>query len=246
MLRNRRLAYPVVLALAVSAPFILNGAHFREALTFSVIFAILALSMDFIMGHMGQFSFGHQAFFGLGAYTSAILTVKYGLSPWLGFLAAPAFTAALGVCVGFVALMREARGMYLALTTLGFGVVLALIVNHWWSFTGGALGLWGDLSLAIDLPGLPEIRLQSALSYYYFGLALLVFQMYLISRLLNSRFGRALAAIRENEALANSVGISTFKYYIVAFTVGCALAARSLSADNAISAGELAGNERSG
>ena len=222
MLQHRRFTYLVLLVLAVVAPLILRNDYLRDVLVLTLIFAILALSLDLIMGHMGQFSFGHQAFFGLGAYTSALLSLKLGISPWLGFLAATAFSGAVGFLVGFASL-RAMRGMYLAITTLGFGMILLLIVPTL-PFAGGPMGLVGIPSPVIALPLLPEIVVRSPFSYYYLMLALLVFTIYLISRFLRSRFGRGLTALRENESLASSIGIKPFRHYLLTFTLACALA----------------------
>ncbi len=223
MPQHRRFIYAALLVIAVAAPFILRGDYLRNILVLTFIFAILALSLDIIMGRMGQFSFGHQAFFGLGAYTSALLSLKLGISPWLGFLAAPLLTAALGFVIGFVSL-RALRGMYLAITTLGFGIIFFLIVPRWPSLTGGPMGLVGIPSPVIALPLLPDVVLRSPLSYYYLMLVLLLFTIYLISRFLCSRFGRGLRALRENESLAMSVGIKPFRHYVLSFTLACALA----------------------
>ncbi len=225
MLNQRRLIYLVLVALAFTAPLIFRSEFLRELLVLTAIFAILTLSLDLIMGHMGQFSFGHAAFWGLGAYTSALLNLNLDVSPWLGFPAAAAFTGAVGFIVGFVSL-RSLRGFFLALVTLGFGSIVYLVVPAL-SFAGGPLGLFRIASPTIAIPGLPEVVLRSPLSYYYLVLGVLIFTVYLISRFLHSRFGKGLIALRENEWLATAVGVSPFRTYLVTFTLACALAGLS-------------------
>jgi branched-chain amino acid transport system permease protein len=172
---------------------------------------------------MGQFSFGHQAFFGIGAYTSTLLTLKLGVPVWIGFLAA-IFSAAIGgIILGYIAL-RGSRGMALAIITLGFGVILWLVACHSYKLTGGMAGLYNIPSPVISIPFLVSIQFRSEISYYYLALALLLFTMYFIKSFLQSRFGRALSGVRENEDLANSVGIPSFRYYLYTFTLATALA----------------------
>jgi branched-chain amino acid transport system permease protein len=225
VLQQKRFTYPLLLALAIAAPLVIRSGFYRELLVLAVIFGILALSLDLIMGQMGQFSFGHAAFFGLGAYTTGLLNLNHGVSPWLGFLAAFAFSGIVGFLLALVSL-RSLRGFYLALVTLGFATIVYLVVPAL-SFAGGPLGLFGIASPVIDIPGLPETELRSPFSYYYLVLGLLLFSMYLIHRLLRSRFGRALIALRENEWLANTVGVSSFRHFVIVFTLACALAGLS-------------------
>ena len=187
------------------------------------IFVILALSLDIIIGHMGQLSLGHAAFFGIGAYTSGLLAVRLGLPVWLGFLAAIVSTGAIGTFIGYVSL-RRLRGMYLAVVTFGFGAILWLVARQWHDVTGGMSGLTGIPPPRITIPFLPKIEFSSDLSYYYLVLALLLFTIYFISRLLRSRFGRALRAVREHEDLASSIGVDPFRHYLIAFTLATALA----------------------
>jgi branched-chain amino acid transport system permease protein len=190
------------------------------------IFAMLALSLDIIMGYMGQFSFGHQAYFGIGAYTSALLSLRLGVPVWLGFLAAAAVAAIAGFLIGCVAL-RTTRGFALAIVTLGFGVVLWVISRGWYDFTDGMKGLTGIPPPVISIPGVLEVEFRSPFSYYFLALTLLALTIYIIKGMLRSRFGRALIAIRENEGLATAIGIAPFRYYLLAFTLAAALAGLS-------------------
>lgn len=223
MLRGKRLMYLLLLVLVGIAPFILRTDYLRELLVLTGIFALMAVSLNIVMGYMGLFSFGHAAFFGVGAYTSALLALRFGVSPWLGFLAAMVLAGAVGAFVGFLCL-RRIRGIYLAIVTFASGTVMWLLAMQWSSLTGGNEGLPGVPSPAIAIPLLPRFEFRSELSYYYLVLVLLALTLYFVSRLLCSRFGKALLCSRENESLAKAIGINPFKYYLAAFVVSAAVA----------------------
>lgn len=227
MLRQRKhIKYLVLFVLAISAPIILESDYLREVFLMTYIFAILALSLDIIMGWMGLFSFGHAAFFGLGIYGGALITQSphgLGLPVWLGFLGGIAIAAALAVPIGYISLLKL-RGMYLGIVTFGFGGALYLTACNWYGLTLGMTGIYHVPYPVITLPYLPSIALQSNFSYYYFTLALLILTTYFISRLLRTRFGRALISLRENEELARSMGVNALKYYVIGFTLAGALA----------------------
>jgi branched-chain amino acid transport system permease protein len=211
------------MVLGCIAPLLLRTNYLRELLVLTGIFILMAESMNIVMGYMGLYSFGHAAFFGTGAYASALLSLRLGASPWLGFLAAIVLAAAFGAFVGFLCL-RRTRGIYLAIVTFAFGVVMWLIAMQWSSLTGGNEGIPGVPSPVITIPLLYKFEFSSELSYYYLILALLAFTLYFLSRLLCSRFGRALLCARDNEDLAKAIGINPFKYYVAAFTLAAAVA----------------------
>lgn len=217
------ISYLGLILLAILAPIVLRSDYLREVLVITCVYAIAAQSLNIVMGYMGQFSFGHGAFFGLGIYGAALVVLNLGLSHWIGFLVGIILAATGGFLVGYVSL-RKVRGMYLAMVTFGFGGVSYLVVCNWWSLTHGMGGLYNIPFPVIAIPGLLNIKLESAFSYYYFVLVLLALVIYFISRLLRTRFGRALISIRENEELAHSVGINVFKVYVTAFTLSAALA----------------------
>lgn len=223
---GRYASYLVLLLLALVAPIVIKSDYLREVFVLTYIFALLALSFDIVMGWMGQFDFGHAAFFGLGVYGGALVAESshgLGLSPWLGFLAGIVAAAALAAPIGYISL-RRLRGWYLAIVTFGFGGVLYLVALNWYDLTLGMTGIYNIPYPIIALPGLPSIALDSSFSYYYFTLSLLILALYLISRLLRTRFGRALISLRENEELARSTGVNALKHYLIAFTLAGALA----------------------
>ena len=213
--------YPVgmvILAVALVVPlFLFTNAYNRGLLVLIVIYAVGGLSLDYIMGEMGQFSFGHAAFWGFGAYVSAKLALDLGISPWIGFMAAPLAAGLVGLLIGYIAL-RRTRGLELAIVTLGFGVLAWTVALRWRPVTGGPSGL-----RQVPPPSILGWEIRSELSYYYFALLVLLVIVFLLSRLRQSRFGRAVRSIHENEDLAKSIGVSATKYYVLAFSFACAL-----------------------
>jgi len=226
VLQDKRFTYGLLLALLIVFPFILKTDYWRNLLVLAVIFTMLTLSLDIIISGMGQFSLGHQAFFAIGAYTSSLLSLRLGVTPFLGFLAASVTAALAGFLVGYVAL-RSTRGVYLAIVTLGFSVILYMVARYFIGFTGGTWGLADIPPPVIAIPGLPEIVFKSETSYYYLALVLLFVAMYVISKWQRSRFGRAVAALRENEMLAKSTGVSPGRLYTMAFALAAAIAGLS-------------------
>jgi branched-chain amino acid transport system permease protein len=208
----------VVLGVALVLPLVLfTNSYNRGLLVLIVIYAVGGLSLDYIMGEMGQFSFGHAAFWGFGAYVSAKLALDLGISPWIGYLAAPVATGLVGLLIGYIAL-RRTRGLELAIVTLGFGVLAWTVALRWRPVTGGPSGL-----RQVPPPSLFGWELRSELSYYYFSVLLLLGVVFILSRMRESRFGRAVRSIHENEDLARSIGVSATKYYVLAFSFACAL-----------------------
>ncbi len=208
----------VILAVALVAPLVLfTNAYNRGLLVLIVIYAVGGLSLDYIMGEMGQFSFGHAAFWGFGAYVSAKLALDLGISPWIGFLAAPLASGLVGLVIGYIAL-RRTRQLELAIVTLGFGVLAWTVALRWRPVTGGPSGL-----RQVPPPSIGGWEIRSELAYYYFAVLLLLLVVFLLSRLRQSRFGRAVRSIHENEDLAKSIGVPATKYYVYAFTFACAL-----------------------
>ncbi len=207
-----------VLMVAVLVPlFVFTNAYNRGLLVLIVIYAVAGLSLDYIMGEMGQFSFGHAAFWGFGAYVSAKLALDLGISPWIGFLAAPVAAGLVGLLIGYIAL-RRTRGLELAIVTLGFGVLAWTVALRWRPVTGGPSGL-----RQVPPPSIFGWEIRSELSYFYFALLVLLVIVFLLSRLRRSRFGRAVRSIHENEDLARSIGVAATKYYVFAFALACAL-----------------------
>ncbi|HEY6912626.1 MAG TPA: branched-chain amino acid ABC transporter permease [Myxococcales bacterium] len=178
-----------------------------------IILALLAMSYNLIFGYAGMVSFGHAAFFGLGAYTMAILGHRYGASVLLGLVAAPIVAALAAVVIGWFC-MRTAR-LYFSLLTLAFSQLLYAIVYQWVEVTGGSDGIHG-LSR-------PE-ALGSYQAFYWFTLAVSAACVGLLWLVANSPFGWSLRAIRENTQRSQFLGIDDRLYKLLAFTLAAAFA----------------------
>ncbi|NIR97591.1 MAG: branched-chain amino acid ABC transporter permease, partial [Gammaproteobacteria bacterium] len=180
----------------------------------------LGQAWNILGGYAGQFSFGHAAFFGIGAYTSTLLHVHLGVSPWLGLPAAGAVGMAFGLFAGFLSFRYGLRGPYFALVMLAFAEMLRIIAENW-SAVGGSMGillpLQGNAPLAFQF--------ESKVVYYYVMLALLVGITALVWAMQRTRLGYYWQAIRENEEAAEAVGVNAFRYKMLAMAFSSALTA---------------------
>jgi branched-chain amino acid transport system permease protein len=212
----------VIVVAAAFAPLVVWNPYQLHTLIMAGIFAVLALSLNLLLGYTGQLSLGHAAFFGIGAYASALLSVKLEWSPWLGMLAAIVVPGLAGWGIGRLAL--KLRGAYFVLLTISFAGVVSLVSVNWMDLTNGPLGIPGVPALAIALPGLPELSLRTKGAFYYLVLAAVVLAYLVCRRIIASRIGRALVALRENETLAESVGIDGTFYLVLAAAISAAMA----------------------
>jgi branched-chain amino acid transport system permease protein len=215
---NARALTALALATALALPLAGVDDYYLHLLIMSGIFFMLAAGMNLLLA-AGQLNLGHTAFFGIGAYASGLLALHLGLSPLLAMVAAGALSAGLGYLLGRLTL--RLRGAYFVLVTTGFAEVIRLVATNWTELTQGPMGLPGVPAFAV---GPERLTLVSKREYYYLALILGGATLLLTARLLSSRVGRALAAIRENESLAESSGISAYRHTMLAMVVACALA----------------------
>ena len=185
-------------------------------LNLALIFAVAALGLQLIVGYTGQFSFGHAAFFGIGAYASALLTIHFNL-PF--YLTMPLAAVAAGLAGWMVAPLLRLSGHFLAIGTLATGEIIFLLMINWKWLTKGAYGLYG-----IPFPKLGAFELASDGAYYFLVTVVLGLVYFLLTRLTASRFGRGLIAVRENELAALVTGIKANSQKIKAFVIGTACA----------------------
>jgi branched-chain amino acid transport system permease protein len=217
-----RAALLLALAMAASAPAWVWNPYHLHTLIMAGIFAVLALSLNLLLGYTGQLSLGHAAFFGIGAYATGLLTVKLEWSPWIGLLGAVVLPGAAGYVIGRLAL--KLRGAYFVLLTISFAGCVSLVSVNWMDLTNGPLGLPGVPPLEIALPGLSAFSLRTKPAFYYVVLAAVALSYLVCRALIRSRVGRALVALRENETLAASVGIDGTHYLVLAAVVSAAMA----------------------
>jgi len=198
-------------------PLWLSSPYALSTLVLIGIYSIVTIGLCLLMGYAGQISLGQAAFFGLGAYASAILTVRLHWSPWLALPAAALLTGLIALLFGLP--MFRLRGHYLAMGTLAFGFIVELVLNEWKAYTGGPSGLPGIPRLTIA--GTP---LRTDMVYYYLVWGFAILALVLGLNIVNSRFGRALRAIRASETAAQSLGIDVARYKLLTFVVSAVYA----------------------
>lgn len=202
-------------------PWLLSGRYHLFLATMVGIYVIMVVGLNLIMGFTGLVSIAHGAFFGIGAYTCAILQTRSILSFWPALGAAVLFTALIGALIGLA--MLRARGPYLAIGTMCLSILTALVLMNWVSLTGGTSlgGIAGPGEL--EILGL-RIDFLSGKSYYYLVVFFLALSIAGVYRLLRSRVGRAFVAIRDQEELAGAIGINIMGFKILSFSLGSLLA----------------------
>lgn len=197
---------PIVLFLLFAAfvllfPLLLGGGYLMNVLVFMGINTMLAIALNLLLGYAGQISLGHAGFFGLGAYLSGVLTATYSWNPWLAMPLAAVVVGTAAFLIGFPIL--KLKGHYLAMATLGLGIIIYIVFNETIELTGGPSGLSGIPSL--DLFG---ITFDSDLENYYLIWSFVLVTMLLTLNLANSRVGRALRSVHDSEVAARVVGVN--------------------------------------
>jgi len=208
----------LLVAAAALPPFL--PKYFLEILISVLFWAYLGAAWNILGGYAGQFSFGHAAFFGIGAYTSTLLLLKAGVSPWLGMVAGAALAALFGLGVGFLSFRYGLRGPYFSLVTLAFAEMLRVVAVNW-KAVGSSLGL--VIPNKGSAPGM--FLFADKLPYYYVILAMTVAALWLTRGIARSRLGYALLAVRENEDAAEAAGLDTLSVKLTAMGISSALAA---------------------
>lgn len=211
----KRLAPLLILALLLAVPPLLKN-YGIYLFTYWMVFIIATMGLNLTIGYAGQKSLGHAAFFGIGAYTVAIL-MKAGFSWWFGLPVAMLGCFAIGLALGFPAL--RVQTIYLAFATLGFNTLVWLVMRNEEWLTGGTFGINN-----IARPSLFGFSLQGALPYYYFVLTVTVVLGALLWKLLNSPWGKAFTALRDNPIRAESLGVNIQAYTLLSFAIGAVYA----------------------
>jgi branched-chain amino acid transport system permease protein len=213
---SSRPAIILLLLLLVIVPFFQND-YYRDVLTLTGMYAVLALGLNLVVGQAGLLNLGYVAFYAIGAYTYAILSTQLGLPFWPGLVVGAAASAFLSLIIGAITL--RLRGDYFAIVTLGLGEITRIVLNNWDSLTNGPNGI-----PRIGRPVLFGHTFSSPLDYYYLILAIAVLTVLAMRRLMASRIGRAWVAIKEDEIAAEAMGINTFKLKLLAFVLASAWA----------------------
>ncbi len=212
---HTKILYLALLTAALLLPLYVPDAYIFQIVIMSILYAIATSSMNLIIGFTGQASLAHGAFFGIGAYGVAIMT-KAGLSFWLALPLAALIASFIGLLVGLLSL--RTRGHYFAIVTLCFGVILWIVAGNWIELTGGHNGIFGiPLPNDIPVPFVGKIEFFSQTAQYYLALVFLLMTLFALHRVVYSVFGLTFMAIRNNEALADAVGINTFTTKLISF-----------------------------
>jgi branched-chain amino acid transport system permease protein len=229
-----RLLPVLFLAFLATVPLWLQDQYFLHILITTGIFTIAAMSLNLLLGYTGQLSLGHVAFFGIGAYASALTALGFDLElgSWtlvvepkpvvLGFIVAVLIAGLCGYLIG--RLSFKVRGAYFVIVTISFAEVTRLVALNWIDLTQGPLALNNIPPFTLAAPGLGSATLWSKVPNYYLVLAVAAVSYVVIMRLVGSRIGRAMVALKENESLAVSVGIDVTRYLVLAAVISAALA----------------------
>jgi branched-chain amino acid transport system permease protein len=196
-------------------PFVLqniNDYFIHIAITIGV-YIILSLSLNVIVGYAGQFALGHAAFYGIGAYVSALAMVNLNMSFWIALPLAAIATGVFGILLGSP--VMRLKGDYLGIVTLGFGEIVRMIFVNWVKLTKGPMGIPG-----IPSPEIFGYTFSSKIDFYFLILLLAVLTIFTINRVIHSGIGLNLLTVREDETVAKSIGIKPAKYKLLAFALG--------------------------
>lgn len=208
------LAIGAILLWVAGVPLL--GPYVLRILNIAIFFAIAALGLQLIIGFTGIFSFGHAALFGVGAYTYAIVCTKWGIGFPIAVVAAICVTMIVALLI--VPIFRL-RGHYVAVSTLVIGEIIVILIMNWKAATNGAYGVFG-----IPAPKLGSWAIETDKAFFLFGSLILVLVTWGLERLVRSRLGQGMRAVRTNELAAAASGISAFRMRVLAFIVGAACA----------------------
>ena len=197
--------------LVLLAPLGVKGGYLLNVLVFVGINTLLAVGLNLLLGFAGQISLGQAAFYGLGAYLSGVLTTTHGWNPWLALVAAALVVGCLAFAIGFPIL--KLKGHYLAMATLGFGIIVFIVFNEYVDVTGGPSGFAGIPYLAAA-----GITFDSDLKSYYLIWSVVLAVVLLAINLVHSRIGRALRAIHDSEVAARVLGVNARLLKVQIFT----------------------------
>jgi len=215
------------LLLLVAAPFLVKSPYYLHLIVTIAIFSIVTLGLDVVFGYTGEVSIGHSALFGIGAYTAGVLALQLHVGFWPALICGPIVAAFFGMLLAFPAL--RVTGPYLAMVTLAFGTIVQILINEMDFLTAGPLGIKLAKPLFVDLRGtiplfdMPILRLKEV-EYYFLAVTILLLTIIIINRILASHLGRAFEALRDSPIASDCMGVSVYKYKVMAFVTSAAFA----------------------
>jgi len=201
----------------IAMPFVIKGEYYLHLLNSALIIIIMAVGLNLLVGFTGQVSLGHAAFYGIGAYISAYLSVTMGFSFWLALPLSGIITGFIGYLLGKAIL--KLKGPYLAIASIGIGEIVQLVLINWTEFTHGAEGFKG-----IPSPKFFGLVINNNIRYYWLLVPIVVIVYLLINTLVDSEVGRAFRSVRDGEIAAEFMGIDVTKMKVLAFTISTVLA----------------------
>ena len=212
MKRNRVITALIALGF-VLFPLVVKSDYYQHLVILALMWVVIGGSWNLLAGYTGQISFGHAIFFGTGAYTAGILANKLGISAWWGMAFGGIVAALFGIVIGWICF--RLRGAYFALATIAAGEIFRLVATTWESLTDGMVGIMVLQTFRSKLP------------YYYIMLALLASGLLITRGVINSRVGYYLRALREAPEVAQSLGVNTARYRLIAIGLSAFLSALS-------------------
>lgn len=214
---KKRILPLLLIAALYGIPLFVKNQYMLRIGVYVCIYSILACSLNLISGVCGQVSMGHAAFYGIGAYASALAAIHFGINWVVCVIAAAIAAGVIGVLIGIPAL--KLSGGYLVICTVGFGELVRLILLNWVSLTRGPMGL-----VNIPRPVLFGVTIKSGSQYMVVALTLFLLIYLILHNILNSKYGRNLKAIREDEIAAETMGIHVHREKVIAFSAAAAMA----------------------
>jgi branched-chain amino acid transport system permease protein len=214
---NKKKALYVLIGLFLLTLPLYGSYYFVHIVNFAGINLIVVLGLGLLVGFSGQVSIGHAAFYGIGAYASALLTLKVGFSFWIALPAAAVIAAIAGVLLAIPSLKVSA--LYLVMTTIGFSMIVWLVMLQWSGLTNGPNGI-----IDIPPPSIGGFKLDSPMRYYYLILPFALAAVWLMRRIVRSDIGLRLMAIFDQEEAAKAVGVNTTYFRVLAFVISAAFA----------------------
>lgn len=217
-MKREMLKFLIFAVLVMLAPSLFSGGYLMNVLVFVGIHTMLAIGLNLLLGYAGQISLGHAGFFGLGAYLSGVLTTTYAWNPWLAMPLAAALVGVIAFLIGFPIL--KLKGHYLAMATLGLGIIIYIVFNETVDLTGGPSGLSGIPNLT-----LVGITFDSDVKNYYLIWTFTLLVVLFAVNLANSRVGRALRAVHDSEVAARVMGVNARLLKVQIFALSAVISA---------------------
>ncbi len=215
--RTSSIWYGIGIVVLALLPAVIRSDYDMHIFIMVWIFSLLVIGFNLILGYIGQLSLGHTAYFAIGGYASALATLKWGVPFWVGLPFATVVSGLLGFVIGVIALRW--RSHFFVIATICFWGIIHLIILNWVSLTNGPVGIG-----SIPIPSIGGVLFSTKIHFYYLTLFFVLGALWFTKKIVSSPIGRAFNAIRENEPLAESVGVSAYRFATLAFIIATAFA----------------------